>query len=218
MNIGKVSRMVDPVRIFDYTEADRIFETSLKPLKSRYARAIYWIFLQNIGLQYLTTLDIQNALEKFGHSLSKKEINASLKALFTEGILGKDDERGKPTTLNYDGRYTYDKWRITSSGLLLSQSIQLMVQNFNGKHLDVGPISNIETQVLSSLKEGNDSTIKNIADMVLTQIITDCVNSDYIKVIKPKKNLLCSLLSKIGLLKDEIKYRITTSGLEHLNR
>ena len=187
MNIGNRVKMTDSDHEFDYTYADNIFETSLKPLRSRYARTIYWIFLQNRYSEYLTTLDIQNALEYYEYSLSKKEINASLKALSIEGILCKDEGRGKPTTTNYDGKYTYDKWRLTNIGLLLSQSIRSMVETFNVEKKTHKSITNIETQILASLKNINEITLNEIADSVLKKLLLNVLMINILKLFIRKK-------------------------------
>ena len=93
-----------------------------------------------------------------------------------------------------------------------------MVETFNVEKKTHKSITNIETQILASLKNINEITLNEIADSVLKKIITECVNDKYIEVIYPKKNILSAFLSIFGLQNDEKKYRLTPFGLEHLDK
>jgi len=110
-------------KILDKDELDRLFDIELRPMRSRNARTIYLLFLENGNMNSLTTLDLQPLLEKNQIILEKKEINAWLKSLHKAGLLTKENERGKPTTIDYDGRYTYDLWRLTPKGLEIADKI-----------------------------------------------------------------------------------------------
>jgi len=110
-------------KILDKDELDRLFDIELRPMRSRNARTIYLLFLENRNIDSLTTLDLQPLLEKKQISLEKKEINAWLKTLHKAGLLKKENKRGKPTTIDYDGRYTYDLWRLTPKGLEIADKI-----------------------------------------------------------------------------------------------
>ena len=211
MNIEKWLKMNHNTQRTNYNEIDRLFETRLKPLRSRYARAIYWIFLNNQSLEYLTTLDIQKKLEQYELTLSKKEINASLKSLFIEKILEKDEERGKPTTIVYDDKYTYDKWSLTETGLALSQSLKLMVEYKDDPQPGIG------YKVLTTLKADEAQTLSDIASNVILEHIDDGIQHSYIEAIEPKRSLQNTLRSLLGL-NIEKQYRLTPNGVEYLKK
>jgi hypothetical protein len=105
--------------LFDY-----LFERKYKPFRSQNARTLYNIFIVEKKAGYLTTLDIQTHLDIIGIDLSKKEINAWLRSLKDAGLITKGLERGKPTTLSYDDKYTYDKWSLTETGLKVSEDLR----------------------------------------------------------------------------------------------
>jgi len=64
----------------------------------------------------LTTLDLQSKLEINRIHLSKKEINGWLHSLQGAKLAQKGDQRGKPTTIPYDDKYSFDLWTITDLG------------------------------------------------------------------------------------------------------
>lgn len=109
--------------ILEKDELDRLFDIDLRPMRSKNARTIYLLFLENRNLNSLTTLDLQPLLEKKKISLKKKEINAWLKNLHKADLLTREHERGKPTTTDYAGRYTYDLWRLTPKGLEIAYKL-----------------------------------------------------------------------------------------------
>jgi len=108
---------------------DRLFERAYKPFRSRNARTLYNIFIVEKEAEYLTTLDIQTHLDGRGIDLSKKEINAWLRSLQEAGLITKERERGKPTTLAYDDKYTFDKWSLTTSGLKVSEDLRDLISD-----------------------------------------------------------------------------------------
>ena len=101
----------------EYTryELDEAFEKTLRPLMSENARLIYLTLKESIKPN-LTTLDMQDRLKDHGVKLSKKELNNWLSSLHSSGLVRKEPERGKPTTITYNGRYTYDLWSLTEKG------------------------------------------------------------------------------------------------------
>ena len=117
----------------DQESFDRLFETEYKPFRSRNARTLYNIFIMEKGKEYLTTLDIQTHLDEMGIVLSKKEINAWLRSLQDASLITKEQERGKPTTIAYDDKYTFDKWSLTEIGLTVSEGLsELTSDKFSG--------------------------------------------------------------------------------------
>ena len=96
-------------------ELEDIFEKTLRPLQSRNARHIF-LLLRDTGQEYLTTYDMQPMLIEQGNNLSKVELNNWLTALQDVGLVRKAPDRGKPTTVSYTRRYTYDLWKLTQKG------------------------------------------------------------------------------------------------------
>jgi len=110
---------------------EELFEKNLRPLKSKNARIIYKIFIETKGVDFLTTLDLQTKLEELGIRLSKKEINGWLRSLHNAGLITKEEDRGKPTTLDYDDKYTFDMWRLTPEGDEIAIGIDHLVKRRN---------------------------------------------------------------------------------------
>ena len=106
---------------------NRLFEVHLRPLRSRMARAIYRIFLENRQYPYLTTLEIQEELALRGIELDKREINAWLKGLLKAGLIERG-ERRRPARRDYQGRYTYLTWRLTPLGERIGERISLLIE------------------------------------------------------------------------------------------
>ena len=111
----------------DEKNLEDLFETHLRPLKSRNARTLFRLFLGSKGVEYLTTLDLQIKLGELGLKLNKKEINGWLCSLQNAGLIVKEEERGKPTTITYDDKYTFDMWRLTSKGLEIEEGINHLI-------------------------------------------------------------------------------------------
>ena len=109
----------------DIRALDQLFEVDLKPLKNANARILYKIFLDSNKSKHLTTLDIQDLLRGTDLTLHKKEINAWLSGLKRAGLITKEHERGKPTTIEYVGRYTYDLWSLTEKGRDVAKKIEI---------------------------------------------------------------------------------------------
>lgn len=111
----------------DDKDLDELFEIYLKPLKSRNARTIYRIFLDEIERRELTTLDFQARLAYVGISLSKKEINAWLRSLQDADLVSKEAIRGKPTTIEYNDRYSFDLWSLTPNGIEMGDLLEIIL-------------------------------------------------------------------------------------------
>jgi len=107
----------------DETEFDALFDVYLRPLKSGNARRIFRILSEEKAAGAITTLDIQAKLKKRGVKLGKKEINGWLHSLDDAGLAEKGDERGKPTTIEYDDKYTFDLWSLTGLGEEIARGI-----------------------------------------------------------------------------------------------
>ncbi len=105
---------------------DQLFEVDLKPLKNANARILYLIFLDSKKSKHLTTLDIQHKLKGTGLMLQKKEINAWLSSLQSASLITKEYMRGKPTTIDYHGRYTYDLWGLTKKGRVIAKKLEII--------------------------------------------------------------------------------------------
>jgi hypothetical protein len=114
---------------------EELFEKNLRPLKSKNARIIYKIFVEKKGVNFLTTLDLQIKLEELGIRLSKKEINGWLCSLHDAGLITKEENRGKPTTLDYDDKYTFDMWRLTPEGDEIAVGIDHLVKRRNTSNM-----------------------------------------------------------------------------------
>jgi hypothetical protein len=96
-------------------ELEEIFDKTLRPLQSRNARHIF-LLLRDTDQEHLTTYDMQPILEGQGNKLTKVELNNWLTALQDVGLVRKASERGKPTTVPYTRRYTFDLWKLTQKG------------------------------------------------------------------------------------------------------
>ncbi|MCW3991249.1 MAG: hypothetical protein NWE79_00945 [Candidatus Bathyarchaeota archaeon] len=109
--------------MMDEAEFETLFEIHLRPLKSGNARRIFKILDEERAVGVLTTLDIQAKLNERGITLSKKEINGWLHSLNDAGLAEKGTERGKPTTIEYDDKYTFDLWRLTDLGEEIAEGV-----------------------------------------------------------------------------------------------
>lgn len=108
-------------------QIDELFETKIRPLRSKNARTIFLIFVDAKSVDFLTTFDLQSKLEGIGIRITKKEINGWLHSLYKAGLITKEEERGKPTTLAYDDKYTFDMWRLTTVGEEIAEGIDFLL-------------------------------------------------------------------------------------------
>lgn len=115
-----------------------ILEVYLKPLRNLNTRKIFILFNEmSRGERVLTTLDIQRKLKEHGIRLNKKEINLSLHYLARAGLIERLPQRGKPTTMEYDGRYSFDLWRIRELGERIYIGLVNMAQGRIPEELDL---------------------------------------------------------------------------------
>lgn len=108
-------------------EVDQLFNLYLRPLKNFNARRIYEILYEKTD-SMMTTLDIQRELNRNGISLDKKEINTRLKNLQKACLIYRHEIRGKPTTFNYRGKYSYDLWEITQKGNQIGKGLESLIK------------------------------------------------------------------------------------------
>jgi predicted transcriptional regulator len=106
-----------------------VLNVYLRPLHNLSTREIFMLFdkLAKEG-ELLTTLDIQRKLEEQGINLRKKEINLSLHYLAKAGVIERLPRRGKPTIVEYDGRYSFDLWRMRETGRRIQRGLENMVR------------------------------------------------------------------------------------------
>jgi hypothetical protein len=142
---------------------DRLFEIDLKPLRNTNARILYKMFLDSKGSNHLTTLDIQDKLRGTDLTLQKKEINAWLSSLLSSGLITKEHERGRPTTIDYSGRYTYDLWRLTQKGKETAKKLEII--SFERTSLITS--DNVENDTDLDKKETTDQAMNTLLKVIL---------------------------------------------------
>jgi len=122
--VAKIMKPVEGRKLsLGKTDLDALFEKYLKPLRSKNARTIFKILVKEKKVKSMTTLDIQTKLDEIGIIQSKKEINGWLHSLNVAELAIKDEERGKPTTIDYDDKYTFDHWRLTDFGIKIAENL-----------------------------------------------------------------------------------------------
>jgi len=144
-------------------ELDKVFENTLRPLMSDSARQIFLTLVKSHETQ-LTTLDMQNTLEVNGTRLGKKELNNWLSSLQTSGLVQKESERGKPTTIPYNGKYTYDLWSLTEKGRQTTQKLSIFTH-------ETPTLNNVKTIVerrLPDLKEATPEQLTQLETLYTT--------------------------------------------------
>ena len=194
-----------------------LFETSLKPLKSKYARAIFNIFVESKEIEYLTTLDIQKRLSTYEITLSKKEINAWLKSLNSSLLISKAAGRGKPTTIDYDDRYTYDKWSITPKGLLVSDGLCELKNTI--EQVQKESVKDLRLLIISIIQSSNNSlNLNDLKDILLEQqefdaVLHSLIDDGLIIEDDNKPSIIYKFLSSIGIpIQKEKTIRLTEKG------
>lgn len=152
----------------DIRVLDQLFEVDLKPLKNTNARILYKIFLDSKLSKHLTTLDIQNKLKGTDLMLQKKEINAWLSSLQSAGLITKENVRGKPTTIDYLGRYTYDLWGLTDKGRDIAKKLVI----FSSVKTSLKGLDNAPTDAVFRQKEVKSySDSHNLTDPKLMALL-----------------------------------------------
>lgn len=119
---------------FEKEDLDQIFETYLKPMNSHNARLLFKI-LYDYRPNFLTTLDLQSILKKYDQQLNKIELNNWLTTLMLSGLVEKSDYRGKPTTIRYDNRYTYDLWKVSLKGIEIGELMPLLIYTIDSEKI-----------------------------------------------------------------------------------
>jgi DNA-binding HxlR family transcriptional regulator len=225
---------------------EELFEKNLRPLKSKNARIIYKIFIETKRVNFLTTLDLQTKLEELGIRLSKKEINGWLRSLHDAGLITKEENRGKPTTLDYDDKYTFDMWSLTPEGDEIAVGIDHLVKrrNISNMFLSKNMIDEI-ANFDQDIRQQNFSKTREIdiklrlfrilwetrkaltlgeirekltPDFILKEIISCYLSQDLI-VENDTGGRFQKLLSFLGLSrKQRTSFRLTEKGREFAER
>lgn len=222
------------------TKYDYIFETILKPLRSKSARKIYTTFLEHSDVEYLTTFDIQKKLLSQSIKLSKKEINAWLMSLKHAGLIIKEETRGKPSTLRYEKKYTFDKWRLTERGAYLAGDLDILnINNQRGEPLNAKisesytPIKQPDSTFLSDYymftllsRLTEDETLVSEEEIagymlpsknVVRQVISECLAKNYITEINAAPmGLFQRLLARFGIVERSVHYQLTEEGRSYI--
>ncbi len=221
------------------TKYDHIFETILKPLRSKNARKIYTIFLEHSDVEYLTTFDIQNKLSQ-SIKLSKKEINAWLMSLKLAGLIIKEETRGKPSTLRYEKKYTFDKWRLTKSGAYLAGDLDILnINNQRDEPLNTKisepytPFKQPDSKFLSDYygftllsRLTEDEALVSEEEIagymlpsknVVRQVISECLAQNYLTEINAAPmGLFQRLLARFGIVERSVHYQLTEEGRSYI--
>jgi hypothetical protein len=121
--------MINELKYLEKEEMDKLFDYTIRPFWSKSARTIFKVLLDT-EKTHMTTLDIQYQIKKYDLKLSKKEINNWLTSLQESKYVTKEDERGKPTTMEYNGRYTYDLWNATDYGREIAKKVLMFTDEF----------------------------------------------------------------------------------------
>lgn len=145
---------------------DELFDGPLKPMNSDNARLVYKLFFDAKD-QGLTTLDIQHLLKDYNRKYSKKDLHNWLNDLMDAELITKESERGKPTTVAYNGRYTYDIWRLTPQGYQIGRKIE----RFLGKYPNLNEQKTIEKTHIPSLKQLKTGDLREIEALYINSVI-----------------------------------------------
>jgi len=145
---------------------DELFDGPLKPMKSGNARLVYKMFLDAKD-QGLTTLDLQHLLQDQQRKYSKKDLHNWLNDLMDAGLITKESQRGKPTIIEYKGRYTYDIWRLTPQGYQIGRKIE----QFLGKYPNLNEQKTIETTRIPDLQKLKSSDLEKIEALYINSKI-----------------------------------------------
>ncbi len=145
---------------------DELFDGPLKPMNSDNARLVYKLFLDAKD-QGLTTLDIQHLLKDYDRKYSKKDLHNWLNNLMDAELITKERERGKPTKVAYNGRYTYDIWRLTPQGYQIGRKIE----RFLGKYPNLNEQKTIEKTRIPGLQELKTGDLREIESLYINSVI-----------------------------------------------
>lgn len=183
-------------------QLDKLFEETLNILRSRNARLIYKILYDQKELE-LTTLDMQKFLEEYNIKLNKKELHNWLKGLMDAGLISKSDKRGKPTTLSYYKKYTFDLWQITKKGVQIARKMMIFLEAYPNQ------IEN-KTRVYEQIPDQKNLTAKDFKKIskifYTTKILTGLYKSnERIDTLTLSKLTKINYYTLIRRLEDHIK-------------
>ncbi|MBN2335358.1 hypothetical protein JXL21_07325 [Candidatus Bathyarchaeota archaeon] len=150
---------------------DELFDGPLKPMNSGNARLVYKLFYDARD-QGLTTIDIQHLLEDYDRKYSKKDLHNWLNDLMASNLITKESQRGKPTIVPYNGRYTYDIWRLTPHGYQIGRKIE----GFIGKYPNLIEEKIIEKTRLPTLHELKSSDLDTIQALYMNSAILTTIH------------------------------------------
>lgn len=151
---------------------DELFDGPLKPMNSENARLVYKIFF-DAKEQGITTVDIQHLLQDHHKEYSKKDLHNWLNDLMKAGLIKKESQRGKPTIIKYNGRYTYDLWRLTPEGYRIGRKIE----NFLGKYPNLNEQKIIEKTRIPELRELKSGDLEEIEALYINSIVLSALNT-----------------------------------------
>jgi DNA-binding HxlR family transcriptional regulator len=227
--------------ILNIKKLDKSFEETLNILRSKNARLIYKI-LYDQKEKELTTLDMQKILEEHNIKLSKKELHNWLKGLMDSGLISKSDKRGKPTTLSYNKKYTFDLWHITKKGTQIAKKIMIFLESHPNqiekkiiykqipeqKNLTANDFKNLSnifytTKILIALHKSNEridtislSKLTKINYFILIQKVEDHVkekSENMFQIREKSPNLVEKILNNLFLKPRKIYWvSITKQG------
>jgi len=215
---------------------DALFDGYLKPLRSGNARLIYKVLYDMREREHLTTLDIKMILKKFDLDLNKKEINGWLVSLKEAGLVSKEEERGKPTTIDYDDKYTFDRWKLTYLGAEIGGRLHHLLASKSGLEGDKvtaekGLISHdalskqeqlerkyLTSKILRTLFEsGGEMKLRTLGKTIsknldLERFVSASSDSPLFVLKRKEPTLKDRFLSLFGLGPDEVSCSLTEDG------
>jgi hypothetical protein len=145
---------------------DELFDGPLKPMNSGNARLVYKMFFDAKD-KGLTTPDLQHLLQDHQRKYSKKDLHNWLNDLMDAGLITKERQRGKPTIIEYNGRYTYDVWRLTPQGYRIGRRIE----NFLGKYPNLNERKTIEKPQIPVLQELKSRDLEKIEALYINSTV-----------------------------------------------
>lgn len=200
--------MVEDFKPIKKDQMDHIFDKTLRPFWSKSARTIFKVLLDS-DKSHMTTLDIQDKIKKFNLRLSKKEINNWLTSLQDANYVSKEEERGKPTTIKYDGRYTFDLWKITKNGQNIAQNVALFLTKYPYENI----IENNSKSKIPSFLELSYSDFETIKTYYIISKVVRHIS-------KTRKRYVNSyqVSKKIGINHEELYFELRKFNEKSTNR
>lgn len=197
---------------------DELFDLWLRPLRSRNARRIFEILIRYNHKEHITTLDMQTLLVQRCVDLSKREINAWLRSLQEAGLIRKGEDRGKPTVIEYDGKYTFDKWALTDEGMEIFEFLRVPFPDYDGgqspkkDHQEITPDSVLAAINSSGGEVEKAALTESLTNMnELHEVLETLVKDGVLEKIKPYNpgSLINRLREFLGLNRiREVRYRL----------